>query len=194
MNGRHEAAQMILECRRVQRRGDGIVITEDMARDIAVMWQSPGRGSVGITAFASSGKRLPSLRSEVEREICQRGYTPSDRLLLRSLLAWITGNPIEVIRYEHVFFRQGDDADELLKIIYPEWSHGSASTGFPDGADEALTYAMGWDNGEPTDQPDSYERPDASYGASMVSNETHVLAWHFGLGWVSLSRIEREVG
>ena len=194
MIGRHEAA-LVLACRQAEH--EGTVITQDQAQDIAALWQSPSRRSQGITAFASSGRRLASLRSEVEREIASMGkwQSPSDavsRLELRALLAWITANPIEIIRYEHVVFMQGDDADEILDMIYP--NQGQGSTGWPDGAQDALEHVKGWDYGEPTDVPDSYEDPASSYGSHSVSDDHYVLAWNHGLGWVSLHRIEREVG
>ncbi len=184
--------RMILECRRAEHAGE--IITDDLAQEIASLFHSPSRHDRGITALSHSGKRLASLRSEIEREIRKSHYTATDRLLLRAVLAWIAANPIEVLRYEHVVFLDGDSADEILRMIYPEWSHGSASTGFPDGADDALIYVKGWDYGEPTDEPDSYEDPAAGYGTDSVRDDSHVLAWNFGLGWVSLSRIEREVG
>lgn len=190
MIGRHEAA-LVLACRRAER--EGTVITEDQAQHVASFWHSPNRRDQGITAFASSGRRLPSLRSEVEREIREGKYLDAvSRLELRSLLGWITANPVEIIRYEHVVFMQGDDADEVLDMIYPD--RGDGSTGWPDGAQDALEHVKGWDYGEPTDVPDSYEDPAGTYGSDSVSDEFYVLAWNYGLAWVSLSRIAREVG
>jgi hypothetical protein len=187
MIGRHEA-QMIFECRRVEHAGE--IIDVELARDICVMWQSPGRGSRAITAFAQSGKRLSSLIYELEREIKDlRGVAyAADRLMLRSVLAYVRANPVSFVDHECVIFLEGDEADEIMRMIYPRWAYGSASTGWPDGANAALTYMKGWDYGEPCADGLESEHPGSTYGTSEHGDDDHLMCWNFGLTWAALYR------
>lgn len=183
---------LIIACRRRQR--DRQLISDGMSRSIAQLWQSPSVYSRGITALAHGLPRLASLRSEVERELREiqrpRG-TAVDRLLLSSLLKWITANPIEFVRYEQVIFMQGDDADEALKIIYPD-SDG-VSTGQPD-AQAGLDHLRRWDYGDDTgseieDDPCCFRGTDSSY-----SDDDYLMIYNFGYTCVGLWRKIKEIG
>lgn len=90
---------------------------------------------------------------------------------------------------EHVIFRQGDDADETLAIIYPDWKPLSTSTGWTTRASlkRAVEHLAQWDHGEPTDQ--GARRFEMPYPCNIHTTRFYVMTWSFSYGWVALDRI-----
>lgn len=84
-----------------------------------------------------------------------------------------------------VIFLQGDDADEVLRIIYPHWEALSGSIGWAtrESLNAALEHLRQWDCGEPTET-----RAYTPTGNDEHRTRDYIMCWHFGLGWVSLER------
>lgn len=89
-------------------------------------------------------------------------------------------------RYDEVVFMQGDDADEVLKIIYPEQS--VASTGWPDGEASGLEHLKGWDCGEaPTGSQDAFPTC-MGYGDNTCEDDSYVMVYNYSFTTVGLWR------
>lgn len=89
--------------------------------------------------------------------------------------------------YETVIFLQGDDYDEWEALMYPDREPGYLP--FPSGHDAAFDHLMQWEYGESTD---TYTLPPWGSDERTYEHNGYVMAWHPGLGHVSLNRITEK--
>jgi len=87
--------------------------------------------------------------------------------------------------YETVVYLDGDDYDEWEAIMYPDRSPGFLP--FPTGHDDALAHLMQWEYGEAGG--DVYTLPPWGSDERTHTVDGYVMAWHPGLGHVSLTRV-----
>lgn len=93
---------------------------------------------------------------------------------------------------ETVVFMQGDDADEALHILYPEWVEGQVNIGEYTAASlkAALDHLKQWDYGEPTD----LGTHELSRGPEWEETPDYVMCWDWGYRWIALERkVKNEV-
>jgi hypothetical protein len=83
---------------------------------------------------------------------------------------------------ETILFCQGDDADEMFAILYPDMD--GASTGWTTNRSVRLTieHMAQWDNGEPR------ECEQATDLGWRETGKGYTLRWDYGYGWISLER------
>lgn len=79
---------------------------------------------------------------------------------------------------------QGDDADEAMRLAYPDWRE--CATGWPSsrGIRAMLDHLAQWD----CESGEIYLWGGTNHGESMFHTRDHLMVWHVGLTYAALMR------
>lgn len=84
------------------------------------------------------------------------------------------------ILVEHVVYLQGDEANEVFRIMYPEGkAYGSTKS-----MQNVLEYLKEYDNGDPI----RWEELDTAGTTGIYRTKYHIITWNYPLCWISLYR------
>lgn len=85
---------------------------------------------------------------------------------------------------QNVVFFQGDSADEIFAILYPDLDGCSTGWTTPKSIKAAMDHLMNWDYGDGLGS-DVVEH---STSRNEHRSATHIMTWDYSYGWVSLER------